>query len=186
MLRSFKRGVKRRFAFFKIAKDVLDHHNGVIDHEAGSNGQRHQRQIVETKSEQIHHSQCANEREWHRHAWNDGGAQVSQEQKDRHHHKCDREHERELHVTNRTADCHGAVGQNRNVKAGRQVGLQLWQQLLDAVNHLNGVRARLPLNVYNDSRGLVHPRRQLRVLNIVDHSRDIGQNHGCAIVVGNN
>ena len=40
---------------------------------------------------------------------------------------------------------------------------------LDPVNHLNGIRARLPLNVYDDGRRLVHPRRQLRVLNIVDH-----------------
>jgi hypothetical protein len=32
---------------FQMARDVLHHHDGIVDHEAGGNGQRHQRQVVE-------------------------------------------------------------------------------------------------------------------------------------------
>ena len=37
----------RRFAFLDIARDVLEHHDGVVDDESDRDGERHQRQIVE-------------------------------------------------------------------------------------------------------------------------------------------
>ena len=38
------------FAVLHMADDVLDHHDGVVDHEAGADRQRHQRQIVEAEA----------------------------------------------------------------------------------------------------------------------------------------
>ena len=32
-----------------VARDVLDHDDGVVDHEAGGDGQRHQGQVVEAE-----------------------------------------------------------------------------------------------------------------------------------------
>ena len=58
------------------------------------------------------------------------------------------------------------------------------QQRLDAVHHLDDVRARLPLDV-DDHRGrLVHPRGLLDVLHAVDDVRDIGERDRRAVAVG--
>src|ERR1051326_1584554 len=48
-------------AGFDIARDVLDHDDGVVDHEAGGDGQRHQRKIVEREAEQIHGAEGADQ-----------------------------------------------------------------------------------------------------------------------------
>ena len=53
-LRAAQRGFHRAFAILHMANDVLDHHDGVVDHEAGADGQRHQRQVVETEAGEIH------------------------------------------------------------------------------------------------------------------------------------
>ncbi len=39
----FSAALKRGFTLFEIARDILDHHDGVIDHEAGGDRQCHQR-----------------------------------------------------------------------------------------------------------------------------------------------
>ena len=49
-LRAAQRRLERLFAVLHVADDVLDHHDGVVDHEAGADGQRHQRQIVEAEA----------------------------------------------------------------------------------------------------------------------------------------
>ena len=43
-----------RHAGLDVARDVLQHHDGVVDDEAGGDRQRHQRQIVEAVAQQIH------------------------------------------------------------------------------------------------------------------------------------
>ena len=47
-------GLHRGLAVLHVADDVLDHHDGVVDHEAGADRQRHQRQIVEAEAGEIH------------------------------------------------------------------------------------------------------------------------------------
>ena len=58
--------------FFDIARDVFDHHDRVVDHEAGRDRQRHQRQVVEAVAEQVHHAEGADERQRDGDARNDG------------------------------------------------------------------------------------------------------------------
>ena len=70
----FSAASQRILALFDVADDVLDHHDGVVHHEAGGNGQRHQRQIVQAVAQQIHHAERAHQRQRHRDAGNDGGA----------------------------------------------------------------------------------------------------------------
>ena len=74
LLGALERGLHRRHAFFEIARDVLDHHDGVIHHKAGGDGERHQREVVETVAQQVHHGEGADQRERHGHAGDDGGA----------------------------------------------------------------------------------------------------------------
>ena len=47
LLAPFKRRLHRAHALFQVARDVLDHHDRVVHHEAGGDGQRHQRQVVQ-------------------------------------------------------------------------------------------------------------------------------------------
>ena len=50
-------GLQGRHALFKIARDVLDHHDGVVDHEAGGDGERHQGEVVEREAQHVHHGE---------------------------------------------------------------------------------------------------------------------------------
>ena len=43
LLRAFQRGFERMHAQFQIARDILDHHDGVVHYKTGRDGQRHQR-----------------------------------------------------------------------------------------------------------------------------------------------
>ena len=57
--RAFERGLQRRIARFDVTHDVLDHHNRVIDDEAGRDRQRHQGKIIEAESGEIHDAEGA-------------------------------------------------------------------------------------------------------------------------------
>ena len=85
---------------------------------------------------------------------------VAQEQEDHHHDQRDGEHQLELHVVHRRADGDGAVGEQRDVDRRRQRRLQLRQQLLDAVDHLDDVGAGLALDVEDDRRRRRSPTRR--------------------------
>ena len=48
-----------------IARDVLDHHDRVVHDEAGGDGERHQRQVVEAVAQQVHDGERADQRQRH-------------------------------------------------------------------------------------------------------------------------
>ena len=50
-----------------VAAGVLEHHDRVVDHEAGRHRQRHQAQVVEREAEQVHHAEGAEQRDDGRH-----------------------------------------------------------------------------------------------------------------------
>ena len=79
----FSAACERVHALFQIARDVLDHHDGVVHHEAGGDGQRHQRQVVDAEAEQVHHAEGADQRDRHGDAGNERGRGLAQE--DEHH-----------------------------------------------------------------------------------------------------
>ena len=72
---TLQRGFQRSVAFLDVALDVLDHHNGVIHHEAGGNGQGHQGKVVEGIAQQVHHPEGAHQRQRQGDAGDDGGRQ---------------------------------------------------------------------------------------------------------------
>ena len=133
-----------------VAGDVLDHHDGVVDDEAGGDGQRHQRQVVEAVAEQVHHAEGADERQRHGDAGDDGGAQVAQEDVDDRDHQDDGEDQRELHVVDRGAHGLGAVAEDGDVDACGQRRLELRQERLHPVGDLDDVGAGLALHVEDD------------------------------------
>ena len=45
----------------EVARDVFDHHDRIVHHEPRRNGQRHQRQIVQRVSQQIHRAESGDD-----------------------------------------------------------------------------------------------------------------------------
>ena len=84
------------FAILDVADDVLDHHDGVVDDEAGADGQRHQREIVEREAGKPHDAEAGDQRQRQRDAGDDGGAHRAQEQQHHQHDQHDAENQSEL------------------------------------------------------------------------------------------
>ena len=81
----FERRFERLFAGLDVARDVLDHDDGVVDDEAGRDGERHQRQVVQREAAQVHDAEGGDERQRHRDAGDDGGADAAQKDVDDEH-----------------------------------------------------------------------------------------------------
>src|SRR6266481_2500866 len=183
LLGAFERGLQGRLAFFYIAGNVFDHNDGIVDHEAGGNGEGHERKIIEAVAQQVHHPEGAHNREGHGKTGNDRGANAAQEQEDDQHDEHDGQHQRELHVRNGSANSGGTVSQYFHAHRGGQRSLQLRQQFLDAVDHRDDVGAGLALNIQDDRRSLVGPGSLLHVLHAIQHGGHVGQPDGRAIAI---
>ena len=59
---SLERRLCRAHPVFDVPVDVLQHDNGVVDHEADRDREGHQREIVEAISDEVHDRACAHER----------------------------------------------------------------------------------------------------------------------------
>ena len=57
-----KRRLHARLAHLHVADDVLQHHDGVVHHEAHRERQRHQREVVERVAQQVHGGERADDR----------------------------------------------------------------------------------------------------------------------------
>ena len=107
-------------AFLDVAVDVLDHDDGVIDHEADRDGQRHQRQVVQavaaahTSAPTVAASESGTVM-----AGITVAADVPQEQEDHHHDQADRQDQRELHVVDGGPDRLGPVGHDLDMDRRR-------------------------------------------------------------------
>ena len=172
-------------AFFNEARDVFDHHDGVVYHEARGDGERHEGEVVEAVSEQVHDAEGAHDGERDRDRGDDRGRQVAQEEEDDHHDQGDCEHELKFDVPHRGADGNGAIGEHLDLHGGRHTGLQLRQQLLDAVNNGDDVGAGLALDIDDDRRLAPHPGGLLRVFGGIDDGGDIGGADRGPIAIGN-
>ena len=108
-------------ALLDVARDVLDHDDGVVDHEAGGDGQRHQREVVQAEPQQVHHRRACRSAtaaptgsgsRWPAGCAGTGRSPCTT--------RTTASAELELDVVHRGADGVGAVGQHRDVDGGRQ------------------------------------------------------------------
>ncbi len=185
LLGPFQRRRQRLLAFLDIARDILDHHDRVVHHEAGRNRQRHQRQIVQAVSQQIHHAERAHQRQRNRNAGNDRRGDVAQEHENDHDHQADGQHQFELHIVDRRADRIRPIRQNSDLHRRRHRRLERREQQLYAIDHGNDVRARLPLNIDDHRPRIVHPRRLAKILDVVGDVRHVAKPHRRAVSIGN-
>ena len=152
MLRTFKRGFQGRIAGFDVTGNIFDHHNRVVDDEPGRDRQRHQREIVETEIEEIHHDEGANQRQRHRKARNNGRRKRSQEEEDHEDDKGHRKRQLELDIRDGGTNGRRTVAQNLDIDGGGKIGDNRGQQLLDCVDNLDHIRPRLAADAQDDRR----------------------------------
>ena len=174
----------RRLALLDVARDVFQHHDGVVDDEADRNRQRHQRQIVERVAERPHQRAGAEQRQRHRDARDDRRPDAAQEDKDHHHHQRDGQQQRELHVLDRGANGLGAVGENFDMDGGRDRRLQPRQLRLDLVDGLDDVGAGLLEHDEEDATLAVGPGRLFGVLGPGDRVPDVADPQRAAVAIG--
>ena len=69
-------------AIFDMTRDIFDHHDRVVHHESGGDREGHQREIVQRVADQIHRAESGDQRDRHRHAGDERGPAVAQEDED--------------------------------------------------------------------------------------------------------
>ena len=84
---AFERRLIGPHAVFEVAVHVLDHDDGVVDHEADRDRQRHQRQIVDREAGKPHAGAGAGQRQRHRDAGRNRRRDPAQEREHHHHHQ---------------------------------------------------------------------------------------------------
>jgi hypothetical protein len=169
-------------AVLQVTGDVFHHHDGVVHHEAGGDGQRHEREIVQAVAQQVHHRERAYQRDRHGHGGNEDGAAVAQE--DEHHDddQADGDEQRPLHVAHRGADGGGAVQHDGGVDAERDGGLDDGELLDDAVDGVDDVGAGLAEDDDGNGPLVVQVAGHPEVLDGVGHFSHVGQAHRRAVV----
>ena len=112
-------------AFLDVAGDIFDHDDGVVDHEAGGNGQRHQGQVVEAVATQLDYAEVVMSES----GTATPGMMVARNvRRNRYITATTRmmvRTESELHVVDRGAHGFSSVGKNGDVDAARHGGAQL-------------------------------------------------------------
>ena len=185
LLRALERRLVRAVAALEIAGDVLDHDDRVVDDEAGGDGQRHQRQIVEAEAEQVHDRRACRPATA---APTRLGMIVAGTLR------------RKRKITSTTRPTDSVSSNSTSLTEARMVTVrsvsgvivdrlrqrrgQRRQQRLDAVDDLDDVRAGLALDVDEQRRRPVHPRRQPRVFGGDLDRGDVGEQHRRAVAVG--
>ena len=184
LARAFQRGRDRAHPVLDMAGDILDYHDRVIDHEAGRDGQRHQREIVEQEARQIHHPQRPRERGQHRRRRNSRRPPALQEQADHHHHQQRRDQQRDLDLVERGADGDGPVGHHFQRNVGGQQRAQAGDLRLQRIDRGDDIGIGLPGDQHLDRALAVEQPHGARVFRAIEHLGHVRQPHRRAIAPG--
>ena len=135
-------------------------------------------------AQHVHDGKCADQRKRHRHAGNDGGARgcAGKERSPAPPAPMVSISSNSTSLTDAWMLVVRSVSVVTFIDAGR-LASSCGSSLLDAVDHADGVGARLPLNVHDHRGRLVHPRRLLGVFHPVDHLGNVFQKDGRAVAI---
>ncbi len=123
--------------------DVLDDDDGVVNNEARTDGESHEREIVQAVVTQIHHAESADEGKRDGDTGDNGGPNIPEECEDHENHKDDGNDERDFHVMDRGANRGGAVNGDAQMERRRNGSAEQWKEGGDAVHRLDHVGAGL-------------------------------------------
>jgi hypothetical protein len=175
-------GLHRLLARLDVAHDVLEHDDGVVDHEAHGERQRQQGDVVDRMAADIHAGKSADDRDRQRDGRDQRRPEAAQEEVDGDDNQHAGQHQGELNVVDGMTDGNRTVGEDGDLNAGRQLCLNRREHRFDPVDDLHGVGVGLPVDGEHDGAGAVQPACDLVVLDTVDRRRDVGDPHRCAVL----
>src|SRR6185437_3415521 len=144
-------GLDRAHAHFHVTGDVLQHHNGVIHHETGGDGQSHEREVIEAVAQQVHHREGTHQGERHGHTGNDRGARAAQKREHHQNDEDDGDEQGQFNVVHRGPNGGGAIERDIQVNGSRDRRLKLGQQGAHPVHGIHDVGAGLAENDGDDA-----------------------------------
>ena len=143
---------ERTLPLLDMPVDVLDHDDGVVDHEPDREHQCEQRHQVDRVAERRQDREHADQRQRDGDDRDDGRAKIAEEQKDHHDDDDRRLAERLHHLPQRGADEIGGVVSDRRVQPRRQLALDLGERLAHVGDHRQRICRRRRINA--DEHGL--------------------------------
>ena len=141
LLHRLQRGIAPAQALREMPLDILDHDNGVVDHDANREHKAEQRQIVDGIAERGHRSKSSDQRHRNRHDRDDRRPPALQEHQ---HHDNDQQHrlvDGLDQFVDRLGDEFGRVIADIVVEPLGEAGLQLLHRVLDALGSRKRVRS---------------------------------------------
>ncbi len=109
LARPLERRLAARHAVLDVPKDVFQHDDGVVHHQANGQHQSQQRQRIDREAEQVHQRERADQRHRNRHQRHQCGAQVAQKEED------DQEYQRDRFADGRKHRFDRAVDEYRRI-----------------------------------------------------------------------
>ena len=177
-------GGQRLFALLDIARDVFQHHDGVVDDEADRDRQRHQREVVERIAERPHQRAGAEQRKRHGDGRNHGRPEAAQEDEDHHDHQHDGDQKRELHVSTAARMVSVRSLMILILIAGGMAAINRGKLRLDAVDGVDDVGAGLLEDDEEDAALAVGPGGLLHVFGPGDGPADVANPQRSAVAIG--
>ena len=184
LARALQRRVERLHAAFDVARDVLQHDDGVVDDEADRQRDRQQRDIVDRIAEHEHERAGADQRDRQRERRNQVAAGDFRNTKMTMTTSAIEMRERALDVADRLPDRHRAVVEHAHLDRGRQLRLVIGNLRLHAVDDVDGVGVGLPIDRQHDRAILAVPGGDLLVLDRIVDLGDFLQPHRRAVAPG--
>ncbi|MGY4328164.1 hypothetical protein ACVWWG_002581 [Bradyrhizobium sp. LB7.2] len=184
LLHGLQRGVAPAYAVLEMSLDILDHHDGVVDHNADGENETEQREIVDGEAERRHHREGADQRDRNRDDRNDRGSPSLKEHQHHDHHKQHGLVDGLDQLMDGLRDELGRVVADIVVEAFRKGLLQLRHRVRDLFRGREGVRSGPLRHQHGDRRfaqqeavGGVRQRTEL-------DTRDVAQAHRTAVGAG--
>ena len=121
------------------ALDILDHHDGVVDHDTDGQNQTQQGHHVEREPEGQHDAEGADERDGYGDDRNQGGPPVLQREEHHQNHQHECLDERVIYLADGLRNIGGHVERNLVGDAFGKVAADLFHLFLDRFGHLHGI-----------------------------------------------
>ena len=148
-----------------MTRDIFQHHDRIVDHKAGGDGHRHQRQIVEAVTSQPHDAEGADQGHRHRHCRNQHGAEIAQKQKHHHDHQRNRNQQGAFDFPQAGANRRSALHHHLQIDRCRYRRAQFRQQGLHPIHGVDNVGIRLAVDQHDHRRLAVGGAVVAQVLN---------------------
>jgi len=174
---ALERSPGRRLAHREVALDVLDHHDGVVDQPPDRERDAAERHEVERFARGVEAEERDPDRQRDCEAHDDRRAERAEEEQDHERGQAGAEHALLLDRPDRPPDQHGLIHRQGQIDALGQLGQDVLERGLDAVDHGERVGARLPVDRQVDLSLAVHPHDVGLDLRAVPGLPDVAQEH---------